>query len=151
MRKRNKVPTADCYKRSARIKNYLLSGIAVRYKLIQCLDVRSKKGCFIIQAVTYCTSEYNLGNMPTRGSQKVMHIIFYYTLFTRWVCENFTELHHNIVEGVVIFQVGLHHCRQSCNFEQRHAFLPGKSCSLSLSRLQPPAHCSMLFEGPKRW
>ena len=36
--------------------------------------------------------------------------VFYYMLLTNWTCENFTELHYNIAEGMVIFKCILHLC-----------------------------------------
>lgn len=44
----------------------------------------------------------------TGGSQEVMSPFFYFMLFTSWTCENFTELHNNIVGGILICQCNLH-------------------------------------------
>jgi hypothetical protein len=69
----------------------------------------------------------------TKGGLKVMPPVLNFTLFTSWTCENFTEFHYKIAEGIVIFQCSFNRCRQSSTFEQEHVFPPGKSCSPSAS------------------
>jgi len=39
-----------------------------------------------------------------------MPLVFYWMLFTSWTYENFTELHYNFAEGMVIFKCILHLC-----------------------------------------
>jgi hypothetical protein len=45
---------------------------------------------------------------------------FCFMMFTSQTCEHFTELHHSIVEGILIFLCSLHLCQHSASiFEQR--------------------------------
>ena len=50
----------------------------------------------------------------TSSIQEVMpSFFFYFMLFTSWTCENFTEFHYTIGEGIIISQCSLHFCQQS--------------------------------------
>lgn len=74
---------------------------------------------------------------------RVMLPVLYFMLFTIYTCGNFTDLHCNIAEGIVIFfhiffSCNVHPCGQfSAMFEQEHIFLPSRSYSLFL---KPLAH-----------
>lgn len=78
----------------------------------------------------------------TRRSQKVAPHVFY-LLYTSCTYENFTELHYNVNESIVIFQCGLHPCREpSSTCEAAHVLPPSKSCSPPLCGKWDMGFCS---------
>jgi hypothetical protein len=53
----------------------------------------------------------------------------YFMLCVGYTCENFTELHYNIVGGIDIFLCFIHfHQQSSSAFEQERVFPTSKSC-----------------------
>jgi len=58
--------------------------------------------------------------------------------FTSWTHGNVWELHYTTAKGRVIFLYSLQICQQSSSiFEQKHAILPSKRCSLSSADTSP--------------